>query len=860
MLSRSIAIMCLFYLASCKNSDSWMGKQWHNTTAHYNTYFNANEKWNETVTTMRENNPDDFRTFLEIYNIGSQEGLKANLGAMDEIVKKVSTMIDRHPRSKWVDDAYLLMAKAYFMKGDFNAAADLCEFINGNYKDPEVVYTSRLWIFRTLYHQKKFVEAENLLKGLKADKNFPKTLSGELNLALGATALKLQKYKQAAELLEQALQKANGKLNRYRLHYILGQIYLEQKNYAPAADHFSKVIKMNPPYELAFNARTTLTEILALRGGSYSKVNHILKRMLRDDKNIDYYGQIYYRLGLNELSAGNSAKAISYFNTSLRKSTGNNAQLTTTYLALGDYFYSNRNFEYAGLYYDSANQKLDDKHPNYKNLSQKTLQLSDLLRNLITIKKEDSLLRLSNDPELREKTIDKLIAAEKKRLEEQKRNNLSPPAPVVNPGATGTTGTTGASSFPFYNTAMRLKGQQDFNAYWGNRTNRDYWRINAKKSSPAADKSDDTTAASASKDSIPKGAGIPENISADRKIYYKDIPLTKEARQNSESKIEDALFAAAGIYQNQLLEDAEAIKLYNELLKRYPKTKYEAQTLFELAKLYRNAGNNSAYIEKLAALKTKYPSSHYIGLLDNSGATQTTNENTSEQKIIEDIYDSVYTLFKNGKYAAAAALKLETDRKYAGNALQSRFDYLYALCLYHQGNAAKSLELLNQVVSDYPSTAIADMAQANIDAMKRLQEKTGSSASVDTASTKSGELWKDWDNKEELFFIMSFAKGTNTSMIRAALNDFNKENFVFETLEVSSSRASGETVYISVANFSKPAVALDYLKMLQTKADLFASKGLFEYELAWICKTNYTTLAGNNRINAYMDYFKSKTK
>jgi hypothetical protein len=107
---------------------------------------------------------------------------------------------------------------------------------------------------------------------------------------------------------------------------------------------------------------------------------------------------------------------------------------------------------------------------------------------------------------------------------------------------------------------------------------------------------------------------------------------------------------------------------------------------------------------------------------------------------------------------------------------------------------------------------------------------------------------------------MSFAKGTNTSMIRAALNDFNKENFVFETLEVSSSRASGETVYISVANFSKPAVALDYLKMLQTKADLFASKGLFEYELAWICKTNYTTLAGNNRINAYMDYFKSKTK
>jgi hypothetical protein len=83
---------------------------------------------------------------------------------------------------------------------------------------------------------------------------------------------------------------------------------------------------------------------------------------------------------------------------------------------------------------------------------------------------------------------------------------------------------------------------------------------------------------------------------------------------------------------------------------------------------------------------------------------------------------------------------------------------------------------------------------------------------------------------------------------------------VFETLEVSPSRASGETVYISVANFSKNSIVQDYLKLLQTKSDLFASKGLFEYELAWISKTNYTTLAANNRIIAYIDYFKTKLK
>lgn len=845
-------IPCLLILGACKNSDSWMGRQWHNTTAHYNMYFNAEQKWMEVVSGLREGYKDDYRTFIELYNYGTAEGLKANQGSMDEVVKQVSTMIDRHPRSKWVDDAYLLMGKAYFMKGDFIAASDLFQFVNTNYKDPEIIYRSRLWVFQTLYQQKKWTEAEDLVKALKEDKDFPKSLQGELNKAIGAVMVKEGKLATSAEFLELALTKARGKMERYRLHFLLAQVYQQLKKYDEAGSHYARVIKMNPPYDMAFNARVSLTEMLAIKGGSYNKVNSILKRMLRDDKNIDYYGQIYYRLGLNELKAGNDAKALSYFNTSLRKSSGDNAQMTTTYLALGDYYYQKRVYEPAGLYYDSANRKLDEKHPEYEKIAKKSTQLSELLRHLLTVKREDSLLRLAADPVLREKTIDKLVEAERKRILEGK-TDPAPAPPPADPSGGPVAGT--SSSFPFYNPALKSKSAQEFQSYWGNRVNRDYWRINAKKSAlPGA--GGDSVIAPEDTGSSP---GIPEGIAADRKKYYKDLPLSADAKKAALEKIEESLFMAAGIYQNQLLENGDAIRLYQELLTRFPKTKYEAQTLYELAKMYKADGKTADYEKYLGMLKNKFPGSLYLKLLEgNSNQVQNGTE-VSELREVEDLYNTMYKQFREAAYKEAMETKLLADRKYTGNALQSRFDYLYALCVFKMGQTDKGMELLQQVVADYPATDIAAQATANIEAWNRLKSATPATDTI-AGPAEAGELWKTWDGKEELFFMLVFPKGANTNLLRAALNDFNKENFIFEPLEVSTARSSGETVYISVSNFTTPAKTKEYVDFLLAKPEFFASKGLFEFELAWISKTNYTTLATNNRINAYMEFYRGKVK
>lgn len=851
-----ISIPVLLVIA-CKNNDSWMGRVWNNTNAHYNSYFNAEQDWLSTVQTMQEGYSDDYRSFIELYNYGSETVLKGNQGAMDAIVKTLSTVIDKHPKSKWVDNCYLLMGKAYFMKGDFFAATDIFEFVNSNFKDPEVVYDARLWIFQSLYYQKKYTEAENLAVSLKNDAKFPKKLLPQLNKALGAILLKNDKPGQAVEFLEKSLHSIHGKMEKYRLHFALGQAYQKLEQWEKATTHYAKTYRMNPPYDMAFNSEINRVEILSQQQKNYAKANQLLKRMLKDDKNTDYFGQIYYRLGINELRQKNEVRAINYLQQSLANSKKDRTQTTTTYLTLGDFWFDHKQYEQAGLYYDSANHLLDESHPDYQNIARRGAVLGELLRHLITIKKQDSLLRLGRDPILREKTIDKIIENEKKAAAMAKSNPNPPGGSNPFPSDPNPGGTMTPSSFPFYNTDNRNRGKDDFQKNWGTRTNRDFWRFNAKKSTS----SNSTTGDSAEKPADTLNAAI--YGTADRKKYYTEIPVTKDAQADAEKKIEEAMFSAAGVYQNSLNSPADAIRMYTDLLKRFPGSKYEAQCLYELAKLSKQLGKDDDFESYKALLSQKYPESMYLKLLKDPNAKVESENNVLgvARKEIEDLYNQMFDLYTAGQYQQAMDVKIATDKKFAGNTLQAKFDYMYGLCLIKSGAVEKGISSLTQVTQDYPGTDVAARAQETIDAYNRILHppaQDSTSAASDSLVGSDASLWKPWDNTEELYYILVYKKGTNSNLLRAGINDFNKTNFVFEpNLEVSPTRAFGETVYISVSNFTTTKACLDYYAYMKDKPDFFASKGLFEYEMAWISKTNYTTLLKNNRANSYVDFFKT---
>ena len=110
------------------------------------------------------------------------------------------------------------------------------------------------------------------------------------------------------ELLKNGLTKLKDKKLKYRTHFVLGQIYLELGKFEKANNNFIKVLKLNAPYQYVFQANLGMAKSTASNNGQGAqKTRKYLKRMLDDNKNTEYFDQIYYELAKLEFKLDNES-------------------------------------------------------------------------------------------------------------------------------------------------------------------------------------------------------------------------------------------------------------------------------------------------------------------------------------------------------------------------------------------------------------------------------------------------------------------------------------------------------------------------------------------------------------------------
>ena len=99
-------------------------KLYHNTTARFNGYFNANEIMKETMVKLQDMHVDNYNRILGVYDYVDVDNPQAVVADMDKAIEKVSTVATIHDVSNFVDDCYLLIGKAQYMKQDYIAAEE----------------------------------------------------------------------------------------------------------------------------------------------------------------------------------------------------------------------------------------------------------------------------------------------------------------------------------------------------------------------------------------------------------------------------------------------------------------------------------------------------------------------------------------------------------------------------------------------------------------------------------------------------------------------------------------------------------------------------------------------------------------
>ena len=111
-----------------KDEVSGFKKFYHTFTSKYNGYFNANELMEESFATLETSRQDNYNQILPIYTYTDVDNPKMVASQLDLAIEKVIRVATIHELGEYVDDCYVLMGKAQYLKQDYETAQETFEF------------------------------------------------------------------------------------------------------------------------------------------------------------------------------------------------------------------------------------------------------------------------------------------------------------------------------------------------------------------------------------------------------------------------------------------------------------------------------------------------------------------------------------------------------------------------------------------------------------------------------------------------------------------------------------------------------------------------------------------------------------
>jgi len=872
-----LSVFAVSLLLACNpTKDKWLNRKWHTLTGHYNIYFNGEQKLLDATTQLENGHPNNFNEILNVFPIGTEEAAKGVSNVLDEASKKFSGTIALHTVGSYTDDAYYGIARCHYYKRDYYAAIEAFQYIPIKYKNTSYKNLCNSWIARCYVGLDKLGEAEAIIGSMLTSKNYRKDEIAHIFATAADINIRLGKYSSAIENLNTCLTGSLKKEERIRYHFILGQLCAESSKKAPAIGNYTKVIKLIPAYDFDFNATINLTRLYDLSNKkNLAMVRRNLKRMANDDKNLDYLDQIYYELGRLEIAAKNEANAIKYLRLSSEKSTKNKAQKAKSLKELALLYFARKDYKNAQAYYDSTFMNLDPKDKDYAVMKATKLVLSDLITNLTVFEKEDSLQALSKlSKEALEKKVDNWIAAAKIKaeLEAKERKKQEQIAASQQNNQSLTNGPGGAPQLPgagsgawyFYNTTLMAQGSAEFFSArkWGKRENTDYWRIAAKeKPAPNPDEQevekqpkDSSNQAKAPKEI--KEEAAPKTLGdANKDAWLKDVPFTKEKLKVSNNRILEALNNLGEIYHEKLNNEEEAIRYLLELQKRFPLNEYEPKAYYFLHKAYQNLKNTKKSDEFRDLLFKEYPEHPYTLILQKRVPVNTENESN---KALLNEYEKLLSAYKNGNYQEVIEGKSVLDKKYPGNTLKPKYEFLYTLSLGKAGKTQEFTAGLTTLVSAYQGTEYAEQASAMLKAMDKDKQKK------EILGKDSALKDIDFDLETETPFYYVFAlKNDKADMaeIQRAFSDHNEAYAENQNLRVNAMMSNEGYQLILIREFKNLSEANYYLETLKAiqfaKEKLKLKEGVME---TVISVKNFRNALKDKKLEAYHAFYPTLAK
>ncbi|WP_238387231.1 type IX secretion system periplasmic lipoprotein PorW/SprE [Sphingobacterium olei] len=697
-----------------------------NVTSKYNILYNANlmlDKERDAIANIKTHN---YQIRQTVFDEPTAQGDSHMM--MDSLIQKAYKVVNTKQDSRYVNHAYFIIGKANYYKGSYYTALEFFNhLIRNSGEQADFVSLAYAWKSRALLQIGKEEQAKLMVDSAFATLSEEKDVRTFINAAKANYLIRNGKELEAIPYLEYALESNSDLSNKRRWMFLLAQLYRDNGQAEHALQYFQRISKSNVPYDMAFEASL---QTAFLKGNRYSSVEDRvkpLKRMLREGKNDGYQDQILFQIGDIYYADGKIDEALASYNRSLSEPKRNNYQTTETYLKLGDHYFEGSKYHLAQLYYDSVATVLPADYTDVNKVRRKLGYMSEITRLYSEIAWQDTLLQLAalSETDL-ENVLEeyanvalkaKKLEIEKTKLAESKSKNRKNTTQNVNAaqmtfGApTNSLAANSDKTFYFNNQDELVLGQSSFRRRWGNRQLKDNWRYEA-----------DNSAAVKVTQNTPLGTDLVKNedveldetlfVSSVKSRYSSEIPTQKEAYEASHKKVHDNLIVIGNIYRDYTKDNIDAIKVYEEFLRRYPNTEAGAEIYYSLYRMYDGLDQAKSldYKNRLIAL---YPKSLHAQVARDPSYMDKIKR---DKNILDRVFEKLFTLYANGDHMTVIT---EADKdlkeRFENTGLVAQVEYLRALAVGRVGRVEDFTEALNDIVAKYPTDSlVVPLAKENL--------------------------------------------------------------------------------------------------------------------------------------------------
>lgn len=864
-----LAVMTVIGCSTQKNTSA--SRWWHSFNARYNTYYNGSLAYIDASLEKENGNKDNFTEMLPLYTVGNKASRELGKGNFDRAIEKCQKAIKLHSIKKrpewnksrkknakdieWLNrreynpflwKAWLLMGRSQFMKGSFDEAASTFAYMSRLYATQPAIYgKARAWLARCYVEQDWLYDAEDVITKIKRD-SLNWRAQKDWDYTYADYYIRTGRYQEAIPYLRKVIKHEGRRKQRAREWYLMGQLQTAVGNRQAAYKAYRSVIRQQPPYELEFNARIAMTEVMAT--GKWKQMVGRLKRMARNDNNKEYLDQVYYAIGNIYMNQKDTVQAIAAYEKGNAKSTRNGIEKGVLLLTLGDIYWAKEDFSNARRCYGEAIGLLDKDRKDYKQLSDRSKILDELVPHTDAVHLQDSLQALAKMSEKdRNAAIDRVIEALKKKEKEERDAQAEAEAQRVqaqNGGSanadqrnniTNNTQQKKDAIWYFYNPMAVSQGKATFQKLWGKRENVDDWqRVNktvvaqTQGVEEMTDEMRDSLANVAQmEDSLANVADSAQNDPHKREYYLAQIPFTEEQVEASNLLIMDGLYNAGVIFKDKLDNLVLSEKELRRLADDYPTYEHMDNAYYHLFLLYSRMHQPQTAASYLEKLKSGFPDSEWTTLLSDPHFV----ENSRYGVHLEDsLYAATYDAFKADKFMEVKNNVQISATRFPLGANRDKFIFFDGMAKLNSGDAKGCVDDMKTVVDKYPKSEVSTLAGMIVNGVNAGRKLHGGKFDISDVWERRAEVMSDSDsiktrkftaerNVDFSFIIAYQTDSINENQLLFELAKYNFSNFLVRNFEIAREEVEGlERMVIS--GFKSYDEALQYARQLYSNNNI----------------------------------------